>query len=605
MRRSSAWSILTSCCVAKIERHIAWRYLVAKKRQNAINIISGISCLAVAVVTAAMICVLSVMNGFGEVVADMFSQLDAELRVMPAEGKVLDLSDERIQALFAMPELTVVAPTVEETALVEFRGKQVPALLKGVDTTYQQLTSIDSIIIDGNFAVWDGAFERCVMGVGLANSIGIGARFISPVHLYAPKRVGAVNMLRPDENFRSKGVFIAGVFAVNQVKYDDTYLIISLPLARELFEYDANQATAIELRLQDGASVRKVQKQLQADFGGEYIVLNRYEQQADFYRIQMIEKWLSALLLIFILLIASFNIISSLSMLILDKNEDIRLLHVLGADEQMIRRIFLFEGWLISAVGAVAGTLTGVLVCGIQQHFGILKLGNGMNYVLSAYPVCIQWADVLLVFSVVLALGAFAAWIPARKISVIGVLSLCVLTCGLTGCQQHNTPAVRATLDSVLTSGRLEYYGAFYKAEGVDYDVVSLDLYGEGIGLNSEGKIEGMGTNLYISDIFVPNAELKNDHAQSVLPAGTYQSDSTATLMHFLRGLDYDGSYGGSYVLLMGATGYSVLPMSVGEMTVRYAGDTVVIDGSADLKGEKKPYHFHYRNILPTVNRKR
>lgn len=401
-----------------IERHIAWRYLVAKKKQNAINVISGISCLAVAVVTAAMICVLSVMNGFGDAVAGMFSQLDAELRIIPAQGKVLDLQDPRITALYAMPGIAIIAPTVEETALVEFRGKQVPALLKGVDTTYQQLTTIDSILIDGDYMVWDGAFERCVMGVGLANTIGIGARFISPVHLYAPKRVGKVNMLRPDENFRSKGVFIAGVFAVNQMKYDDTYLLISLPLARELFEYEPTQATAVELRLQDGVSVSKQQKHIRAVLGEDYAVLNRYEQQADFYRIQMIEKWLTALLLVFILLIASFNIISSLSMLILDKSDDIRLLHALGANEPMIRRIFLYEGWMICIVGALAGTLLGVTVCGIQQYFGILKLGNGTNYVLSAYPVSIQLTDVLLVLAVVLALGALAAWIPARKVKV-------------------------------------------------------------------------------------------------------------------------------------------------------------------------------------------
>lgn len=391
---------------------------MAKKRQNAIHVISGISCLAVAVVTAAMICVLSVMNGFGDAVAGMFSQLDAELRITPKQGKVLDLQDPRITALYAMPEIAIIAPTVEETALVEFRGKQVPALLKGVDTTYQQLTTIDSIMIDGDYMVWDGAFERCVMGVGLANTIGIGARFISPVHLYAPKRVGKVNMLRPDENFRSKGVFIAGVFAVNQMQYDDTYLLISLPLARELFEYEPTQATAIELRLQEGVSVRKQQKRIRAALGEDYAVLNRYEQQADFYRIQMIEKWLTALLLVFILLIASFNIISSLSMLILDKSDDVRLLHALGADEPMIRRIFLYEGWMISIVGALAGTVLGVTVCGIQQYFGILKLGNGMNYVLSAYPVSIQLTDVLLVLAVVLALGALAAWIPARKVKV-------------------------------------------------------------------------------------------------------------------------------------------------------------------------------------------
>ena len=402
----------------RIEPHIAWRYLVAKKRQNAINIISGISCLAVAVVTAAMICVLSVMNGFGEAIEQMFSQLDAELRITPAQGKTLQLDDERIQALYAMPEVAIVAPTIEESALVEFRGKQVPAMLKGVDTTYQALTAIDSIIIDGDYAVWDGAFERCVMGVGLANTIGIGAHFISPVHLYAPKRIGRVNMLRPDENFRTKGVYIAGVFAVNQTKYDDTYMLISLPLAQDLFDYSEQEATALELRLRDGTSVKKAQKAIRAKLGADYVVLNRYEQQADFYRIQMIEKWLTALLLVFILLIASFNIISSLSMLILDKTDDIRLLNTLGADEQMIRRIFLYEGWLISAFGALIGAVIGVGLCAIQQHFGLLKLGNGTNYVLSAYPVSIQLTDVLIVIAVVLALGALAAWIPARKISV-------------------------------------------------------------------------------------------------------------------------------------------------------------------------------------------
>ncbi len=402
----------------KVEGHIAWRYLVAKKRQNAINIISGVSSVAVAVVTAAMICVLSVMNGFGEVVEQMFSQLDAELRITPASSKVLELADARIQTLFEMPEVAIVAPTVEETALVEFRGRQVPALLKGVDTTYQSLTAIDSILIDGSYAVWDGAFERCVMGVGLANTIGIGAHFISPVHIYAPKRVGRVNMLRPDENFRSKSVFIAGVFAVNQTKYDDTYMLISLPLARELFEYSESQATAIELKLKEGASVRMVQKAITNTLGEDYTVLNRYEQQADFYRIQMIEKWLTALLLVFILLIASFNIISSLSMLILDKKEDIRLLHTLGADEPMIRRIFLYEGWLISAFGALVGAVIGVTVCALQQQFGLLKLGNGMNYVLSAYPVSVQAMDVLIVLTAVLLLGALAAWIPARKLKI-------------------------------------------------------------------------------------------------------------------------------------------------------------------------------------------
>lgn len=586
----------------KIETHIAWRYLIAKKRQNAINIISGVSCLAVAVVTAAMICVLSVMNGFGEAVEQMFSQLDAELRITPTEGKTIHLGDERIQALYSLEGIELIAPAIEETAIVEFRGKQVPAMLKGVDTTYQQLTSIDSIIIDGNYAVWDGAFERCVMGVGLANTVGIGAHFISPVHLYAPKRAGTINMLRPDENFHTKGIFIAGVFAVNQAKYDDTYMLISLPLARELFEYDDNQASALELKLQDGCSVKKVQKQIRALLGTDYAVLNRYEQQEDFYRIQMIEKWLTALLLVFILIIASFNIISSLSMLILDKKDDIRLLHTLGADERMIKRIFLLEGWLISALGAFIGTIIGVLVCGIQQHFGLLKLGNGTNYVLSAYPVSVYAPDVLLVLVVVLLLGALTAWIPARKVS-LSVLLIGCLTAGLTSCRQPVTPIHYQTLDSVLTSGRLEYYGQFYQAEGIDYDVVCLDLYSKGLGLNKDGRMEGVGTNLYIGDIFLSTATPAAVKAKDFLPEDTYESDSVAELTHFLRGIEYDGNYGGSYVLLMGESGYKVYPITEGKMTVTYIGDTLVLDGIATLKGQKAAYPFHYRDVLPVIRR--
>ncbi len=401
----------------RIEPRIALRYLVAKKKQNAINIVSGVSCMAVAVVTAAMICVLSVMNGFADKIEEMFSQFDPELRIQPATGKTITLSDS-LMAVLQDDDVAIVAPTIEETALVEFRGKQTPAMLKGVDTTYCELTHIDQIIIDGSYAVWDGAFERCVMGLGLANTLGIGARFISPVHLYTPKRVGRVNMLRPDENFHKAGLFISGIFAVNQAKYDDQYMLVSLPLARELFEYSEREATAVELRLKDGTSLRQTQKRLRAKLGADYVVLNRYEQQEDFFRIQMVEKWLTALLLVFILLIATLNSISSLSMLILDKKEDIRILNTMGADEAMIRRLFLIEGWLISAFGALFGTLLGLLVCGIQQHWGILRLGNGADYVLSAYPVHILPADILLVLAVVLLLGWAAAWIPAHKIKV-------------------------------------------------------------------------------------------------------------------------------------------------------------------------------------------
>lgn len=397
------------------EFFIASRYLRSRHGSNAIHIISAVSSVAVAVVTAAMICVMSVMNGFEREVSAMFSRFDAELRIEPASGKTLDLTTPAMQAVMTMPDIAIFAPTIEEMALVEFHGRQVPALLKGVDTTYQALTAIDAIITDGDYAVWDGAFERAVLGIGLANTIGIGARFISPIHLYAPKRQQAVNMLRPDENIVQRTVFIAGIFAVNQAKYDDEYMLVSLPLAQDLFGYQESEATAVELRLQDGASLPAVEQTLQAMLGDQVRVLNRYEQQADFYRIQQVEKWLTALLLVFIVLIASFNCISSLSMLIIDKQQDILILRTLGADDSLIRRIFRLEGWLVSAVGAVCGALLGLGLCLLQQQTGLLKLGNGDNYVLSAYPVHVEAADVLLAVAIVLLIGWLAACIPTRR----------------------------------------------------------------------------------------------------------------------------------------------------------------------------------------------
>lgn len=182
---------------------------------------------------------------------------------------------------------------------------------------------------------------------------------------------------------------------------------------------------------------------------------------------------------------------------------------------------------------------------------------------------------------------------------------LLLLAACMAGCYPPTTPITYQSLDTMLTSGRLEYYGVYYEAEGVEYDVVSLDLYSKGLGLNKDGKMEGVGTNLYLSDIFVPNATFRKGAPQSVLPEGTYNTDSTAVLMHFLRGLNYDGNYGGSYVLLMGESGYSVLPMTIGEMTVRYAGDTLIVDGEARLEGKRQPYPFHYRSKIATINRER
>ena len=402
----------------KLELHIAWRYLFSKKGHNAINIVSGVSAAAVGVVAAAMVCVLSVMNGFGALVEHMFSEFDPEIRITPAQGKSFRLDTLPVQQALALPFVQAASQVVEETALVRYKDHQQPARIMGVDTVFQYITHIDSILSDGYFSVYDGAFERCVMGRGLAAQIGINAHFVGAVHIYAPKRLERVNMLRPDDAFLHETAFMAGTFAVNQTTYDDQLLIVSLPLARRLFQYDTLTVTSLELQLASDSrlSARRMKTQLRECLGDGYIVADRYEQQADFFRILKIEKLLTALLLAFILLIACFNVIGSLSMLIIDKQEDIRILQHLGANNQTIRRTFLYEGWLITTLGALFGLLVGLAVCLLQQHYGLLKLGSGVDYVISAYPVLVQAGDVLAVAAIVLLMGFLAAYYATRSL---------------------------------------------------------------------------------------------------------------------------------------------------------------------------------------------
>ena len=407
-----------SCCMANLESHIAWRYLFSKKGHNAINIVSGISAAAVAVVTAAMICVLSVMNGFGTLVEHMFSEFDPVLLVVPTEGATLRTDTAPIVSLYAREDIEAISMQLEQTALIRYKDHQTPARVMGVDSVFTQTAHIDSIISDGFYSVWDGAFDRATMGRGLAAQIGMNAHFTGALHFYAPQRTGRINMMRPDLSLNHEHAFIAGTFAVNQVEYDDQLVLVSLPLAQRLFDYDEFTATALRIQPKADLKISNLKSQISNILGPGYKVMNRYEQQASFFNILRIEKLLTILLLVFILLIASFNIIGSLSMLIIDKREDIQILSHLGADETTIRRVFLLEGWFISSLGALTGLIIGVLLCLGQQHFGWLKLGSGAEYVISAYPVQVQALDIVLVAVIVLALGFAAAFYPSRKIQI-------------------------------------------------------------------------------------------------------------------------------------------------------------------------------------------
>ena len=402
--------------MVKTAFHIAWRYLFAKKQFNAIHIITTISSIAVGVVTAAMICVMSVMNGFGTMVEQMFSQFDPDIRITAQNGKSFHLSPETKDQLLALPEVNLLSESIEETALIYFEDKQTPVQLMGVDSVFDSLTDIDNIITDGHFEVYDGAFDRAVLGQLLAWKIGIGARFIHGIQVYAPKRNSKVNMLRPDANFNTETCFIAGIFAVNQQKYDENTMIVDIDFTRRLLEYDSTEMTALMVSTQ--GNIKQAKRAIAQVMGEGYNIHDRYEQQKDFFRILRVEKLLTSLLLAFILLIATFNGIGALSMLIIDKKNDIRILSHLGANEQLIKRIFLFEGWLVNAIGAIGGVVVGLTICLLQEHFGLLKLGNGVEYVISAYPVAVQGLDILLVIGIVWILSLISVWIPVRKIKL-------------------------------------------------------------------------------------------------------------------------------------------------------------------------------------------
>lgn len=393
---------------------IALRYLFSKKSHNAINIISAISVVGVAVGTMALVIVMSVFNGFGGLITNMFSSFDPELQITATVGKYFDSSADEIQKIKQNKSVAVFSEIVEDNALLRFKDKQLPATIKGVSDNFAQLTNIDTLLYDGDFVLYDGAFNRAVVGLGIAGTMGLNPHFIDPLYIYAPKREGRINLLRPDQSFNQSTTFVSGIFTTMQNQYDDKYVIIPIRLARELFEFDNVTVTSICLKLKKSVNLKDAQKQFQQLLGSKYTIKDRYEQQESFFKIVKIEKWMTFLILSFILLIASFNIIGSLSMLIIDKKNDIATLESLGAEKSLIRRIFLFEGWLISITGAVTGVVLGTLICKIQEHYGIVKLGPG--FVVEVYPVITNPTDIIYILTTVMVMGFLAAWYPVRYI---------------------------------------------------------------------------------------------------------------------------------------------------------------------------------------------
>ena len=398
--------------------HIAWRYLFARKKHNAINIISGISVCGVALATMALVCTLSVFNGFQDMVASFFTAFDPELEVTARRGKVFDPSDGPLAEVRALPEVAVWTETLEENAMIRYKDRQVMAVVKGVDDNFQQLTAIDSLLYGvGSFVLHDADVDYGVLGIELASELGTGVQFVDPLKVYAPKRGVRVNVANPSASFNSGYLFSPGaLFVVNQQKYDARYVLTSIDFARRLFGY-GSEVSAIGLKLAPGTDVGEAKRRIAGMLGEGYRVRDRYEQQADVFRIMEIEKLISYLFLTFIVAVACFNVIGSLSMLILDKRDDVATLRNLGADNRLVARIFLAEGRLISVFGAVGGIVLGLLLCFAQQQFGLVSLGSGGSFVVDAYPVSVHVWDVVLVLGTVVAVGFLAVWYPVHYLT--------------------------------------------------------------------------------------------------------------------------------------------------------------------------------------------
>ncbi len=396
--------------------YIARRYLFSKKSTHAINVISGISVVGVAVATMALVITLSVFNGFHDLVAGLFTSFDPQLKVAPIKGKAAPADDPILTEIRQLPQIEVATETLEDMALAVYGERQAMVRIKGVEDNFDRLTYIDDILLgEGVFELHAAGMHYGIPGIRLADQLATGYYYGKPIKIYAPRREGQLNMAAPTEGFVEDELYSPGVvFCVQQSKYDKDYILTSIEFARNVFDRP-NMLSALELRLKPGSDFEDVKAEIQRIAGDKYSVKDRFEQQDDTFRIMKIEKLIAYIFLTFILIVACFNIIGSLSMLIIDKKDDVQTLRNLGASDKQIVRIFLFEGRMISVIGAVIGVAIGLLLCWLQQAFGIIGLGKSSgSFIVDAYPVSVHPEDIILIFITVLVVGFLSVWYPVR-----------------------------------------------------------------------------------------------------------------------------------------------------------------------------------------------
>ena len=398
---------------------IARRYLFSKKSTHVINVISSISVIGVAVATMALVIVLSVFNGFHDLVASLFTSFDPQLKVVPVEGKTAPSDDPILTQIRLLPEVDVATETVEDQALAIYQGKQAMVKIKGVEDNFSELSHITDILYgDGTYSLDAANLEYGILGIRLAQTMGIGAQWDGYLKIYAPKKEGQLDLSNPGEGFVADSLNSPGVlFSVRQSKYDKNYIVTSIAFARNLFGQQG-MLSDLEIRLKEGSNLNAVKAEMQKIAGTKYKVLDRFEQQEDTFKIMSIEKLMAYIFLTFILVVACFNIIGSLSMLIIDKKNDVVTLRNLGANDKQITRVFLFEGRMIAVIGAVIGIGLGLLLCLLQQQYGFVRLGESEgSFIVDAYPVSVHYTDVAIIFVTVIAVGWLAVWYPVRALS--------------------------------------------------------------------------------------------------------------------------------------------------------------------------------------------
>lgn len=395
--------------------YIARRYLFSKKSHNIINIISGISVLGFTIGTMALIVILSVFNGFESVVVTLFNSFNAEIQITPREGKTFEVNTLQEEEIKNIPGVVYLTDVIEENALLKYQDKQYIATIKGVSSDYNKMSGLDTMVIDGEFVLQSDSNNYAVVGQGVAYNLGLSLNdYLNPLEIYVPRRE-STSMLNPLEAFNSEVVFTSGIVSVQQ-EFDIKYVLIPIRFARKLLDY-GNEVTSVEIGLEPGSDVDDIQNEIEKIAGERFTVKNRFQQQELLYKIMKSEKWAIVLILSFILLVATFNIIGTLTMLILDKKKDIAVLWSMGADKALIRKIFFAEGMMITLFGAILGLALGALICLLQQQFGFISMPDDGTFVITDYPVEMRLADFLLVFVIDIVIGFATSWLPVHQIS--------------------------------------------------------------------------------------------------------------------------------------------------------------------------------------------